>query len=65
MPQQDHEELQSEQEVADEEEAHWGVALALLALQVCPTVLDFGCMGLLPHVRACSCACYLTAMLQA
>ena len=35
--QNDHEELQTDQELADEEDSHWGIALALLALQVCHT----------------------------
>ena len=39
QPQQDHAELQPDQELADEEDTHWGVALALLALQVCHTML--------------------------
>jgi len=34
QPQQAQEELQSHQELADEEVSHWGVAIALLALQV-------------------------------
>ena len=54
-PQQDHEVLQSDQEVADEEDAHWGVALALLALQVCHTVQVLVAHACSVHIRICGC----------
>lgn len=38
-PQQVQEEVQPDHEMADEEASHWGVAIAMLALQVCRSVL--------------------------
>ena len=64
-PQLGHEELQSDQDLADEEDAHWGVALALLALQVGLTVQVSVAYACSVHTRICDCAHRLAAVVQA